>query len=248
MGDWCTTHHWFECATPGDARQVLGRLRAAGTSHRWPDRERWGLRAGLVAPCLVQAESLVKYGASFDLAAYVQARVPTARALQLCAGYRQIAADATPGALQPAWNYMLLIDKTGLERSRVADATGGLVLESEPGLVCLREPVPLVAEPTADPRLAAIVAALQGCVERERAHLVLGLWTIAHGWLHLARLELGPSGSYWPPGGAVELTLDGGGHNPCSFTVEIGPMIRSTYSERPPPIAAPRAPWPFVCE
>lgn len=244
MGDWCTTHHWFECSTPGDARQVLGRLRAAGTSHRWSDRERWGLRAGLVAPCLVQAESLVKYGASFELATYVQARVPTARAMQLCAGYRQIAADATAGALQPAWNYMIF--KSGLERRRVAEATGGLVLESEPGLVCLREPVPLAAESTADERLAAVVAALQSCVGRERARLVLGLWTHAHGWVHLARLELGAARSYWPPGEDVELALDGGGHNPCAFTVEIGPMIRSTYSERPPSIAAPRAPWPFL--
>ncbi|MDC0668570.1 hypothetical protein [Nannocystis radixulma] len=243
MGDWCTTHHWFECPTASDARQVLGRLRAAATSYRWPDRERWGLRAGLVAPRLVQAESLVKYGASFALAAFVRERVPAARSLQLCAGYRQLAVDLGPGALQPAWNYLVV--RTGVDRRRLADATGGRAPDGAPDLVCLPEPVPLTADFTADARLAAVVAVLQACVGRERARLVLGLWTLAHGWLHLARLELGPPGAYWPPGGDAELTLDGGGHNACPFSVEIGPMIRSTYSERPPTIAAPRAPWPF---
>lgn len=239
VGDWCTTYHWFECDTPGDARQVLGRLRGAA-SYRWTDRERWAVRAGQLAPRLVQAESVVKYGASLGLAQFVRERVPSAHALQLCHGYGVDVAGA--GALRPAWNYLLV--KTGVDRRRAAEALGGRAPDDAPGLVCLPEPVPLAVE-RPDARLVAALDVLRGLAD-QRCRLVLGLWTAAHGYVHLAGLELTGRADYWPPGGGAELTLDGGGHNHCEFPVTVGPFARSTYTERPPTIPAPRIAWPFA--
>ncbi|HEY0139185.1 MAG TPA: hypothetical protein VGB85_34090 [Nannocystis sp.] len=59
--------HWFECAQPGDARAVLGELRSAGKRQRWIDPERWALRAGMLSPTLIQAESVTKWGADVSL-------------------------------------------------------------------------------------------------------------------------------------------------------------------------------------
>lgn len=248
MGDWCATYHWFECPTDGSARQVLARLRAAAR-RRSLDFGRWAMRAGRLAPALVQAETVSKYGADTELAAFVQAEVPAARALQLCHGYGLVRADPRPGALVPAWNYMLA--RTGDDLREVAALLGAAT--PAPGVLCLRAPLPLTARrpatlvgPALDGDWLAEVGAalLVGCpalAGSRPAELVLGLHT-AHGWTHLARLEL------WPDRRPAEagLALDGGAYNPCAFELAIGPFAHSNHVERLPPVPAPRIEWPFA--
>ena len=94
MGNWCTMTTWFSCTRPGDARAVLGGLRSGATRARWHDPERWALRAGLLGPDVVQAQSLEKYGTSLPPVEQALRHGHDVRVVQLCPG--EGVADQTP--------------------------------------------------------------------------------------------------------------------------------------------------------
>jgi len=241
MGNWCTLTHLFACARPGDARAVLGRLRGGAASHRWHDPERWALRAGLLAANVVQAESVCKYGAELGVADAALREVRDARVVQICVGEGVMVGPAAGPGFCLGWNYV--VSSAEHDLPAVAAMLGGGASVVEGGarrLLCLPEVAPLrlfggrLAELVErdDPLgrlLFALAAADRGCAGRTSRHL-LGLYTRAHGYVHMATLVLHLPGPRWEHSGEVSLE-DGAGHNPVHYEFSLGPYARSIYIE-----------------
>lgn len=253
MGDWATTHHWFECESPALAHATLGRLRRIAGHYPWPDRERWALRAGLCAPQVVLAASLCKYGAELGLAARVCAGAAGVRALQVCADYNIASADAGLVALEPRFNYVHL--PAGVAGKEAAAWLGDgvrLVQDAAGSVLCLREPAQLpgggsarVSEMLASGAMLARVveALLLGAWGSRRVRMLLGLRTPMHGWLHRASLTLVLGGR---EPGEYALRHDGGGFQVVTGEFSAGPMAGSLDFERAAAVDLSRLAWPFA--
>ncbi len=254
MGNWCTTTHLFACTRPQDARAVLGALHSGAKRYRWPDPERWALRAGMLTPTLVQAESLQKYGAALGLPELALQRPDSARVVQICTGEGLMSGPETGPGLRLAWNYV--VSPAQHELAAVADCLGGGAVCVALGgrrLLCSPEVSPL--RPTSerfaetvmrDDGLGRLVYAFavadRHAVRRSSEHL-LGLYTPEHGWVHMVTLTLNLQGRDWQHDGYVTLR-DGAGHNPVVYRFAEGPCATSMYIEDPPPVTLTGAAWP----
>jgi hypothetical protein len=254
MGDWATTHHWFECESPARAYEVLGRLRRVARHYSWTDRERWALRAGLCAPRVVLAASLTKYGAELGLAAQVCEGLPGLHTLQVCADYAIWSADVGLRVLGPRFNYVYLPRRiSGTEVLEWVGDDVRLVQFGEASVLCLRGPAELpgggsgrVAELLASElTLARLVEGLMLSAGGSlRVQMVLGWRTPEHGWLHLASLALHLGGRAHED--EYDLRHDGAARQPVTEGLCVGPMAGSIYFEREPALDLSRADWPFV--
>ncbi len=254
MGNWCTATHWFECSQPGDARAVIGGLRSAGRQHRWLDESRWALRAGMLSPTLVQAESVTKYGVDTG---FVEAALRNARGVrvaELCIGEDFIVGPTEGSGFRLAWNYVASPASHDLAAVAATLGGGAVSVAGERRVLCLPEAAPLrlVQEPLRtiverDDALGRLVYALvvsdHGVLGRSSRHL-LGLYTPAHGWVHLATLVLGLHDRHWEHTGSVWLE-NGADHNPVIHEFADGPHSSSIYIHDTRPVTLSRVRWPL---
>lgn len=254
MGNWSTVTHWFECARPGDARAVIGGLRRG--RHRWADPERWALRAGLCSPTLVQAESVEKWGVALGLPDVAARGVPDVRVVQLCLGDPVAVGPSEGDGFRLAWNYV--VSPAAHDLPAVAATLGGgatCLPAGDRRVLCLPTATPLRPVHTDFGELStrddglgrllyAIAAADRHAPGRISRHL-LGLYTPAHGWVHLAALVLGLQSRDWERGGRVWLE-DAAAHNPVHHELAAGPYAHSIYVERAEPVALANLAWPFT--
>lgn len=256
MGNWCTLTHWFACARPGDARTVLGRLRGVSGYHRWFDPERWALRAGMLGPSLVQAESLQKYGADIGLAEVALAGVRDVRVVQICVGEGVAVGPAVGPGFCLGWNYVVSSAEHDLPAVAATLGGGATVADAGGGrrVLCLREVAPLVIE---GGRLAPLIerddglgrllfafaVADRASAGRSARHL-LGLYTPGVGYVHFATLVVHLRDPRWEHSGQVSIE-DGGGHNPVRHEFAAGPFAGSIYVETVPAVVLSRVAWPI---
>ncbi len=254
MGNWCTLTHWFACPGPAEARAVIGGLRTAAARHRWTDPERWALRAGMLGPTLVQAESLQKYGADTSLAEHALRHARDVRVVQLCAGEGVAVGPRGGPGLHLAWNYVA--SSAAHDLHAVAARLGGEVVDAgERRVLCLPGAAPLAL---AGGRLAqlverddplgrllyALAVGDRGGAGHTGRHL-LGLYTPEHGFVHLATLVLALADRHWEHSGHASFE-DGAGHNPVHPEFAAGPFARSSYFEPLPPISLAHLRWPLA--
>lgn len=248
--------HWFECAQPGEARAVLGGLRSVflKKGHHWVDPERWALRAGLLSPTLVQAESVTKWGADVSLGE-VAREVGDVRVAQLCIGEDMLLGPTQGPGFHLGCNYV--VSPASHDLPAVADVLGGGAVSVDAGerrILCMPEPAPLYL---VDGRLGEVVehddplarliygfvAADRHLVGRASRHL-LGLYTPAHGWVHLATLVLDLPDDNWAYTGEVSLE-DGADHNAVDYVFAGGPFARSIYIPDTRPVVLTGR-WPLA--
>jgi hypothetical protein len=255
MGNWCTMTHIFSHSTPMMARAVLGGLRRAGERHRWLDPERWALRAGMLAPNVVLAQSLTKYGADIGLADLAIQHVADTRVVQICVGEDMMLGPRSGPGLMLGWNYV--VSQRGHDLAAVAGTLGGGAQVIEAGtwqVLCLPEVAPLrlvrgrfaeavMVDDGIGRLLYAFAAADAGAAGRRSSH-VLGLYVEGIGFVHLLTLVLGLEGRRWEHTGYVDVA-DGAGLNAVNFELVTGPYAGSIYVETEPPVTLARARWPL---
>lgn len=255
MGNWCTMTHLLSHPMPMMARSVLGALRRAGERHRWVDPERWALRAGMLAPTVVLAQSLTKYGADVGLADLAVQSVADTRVVQICVGEDMLLGPRSGPGLMLGWNYV--VSHHGHDLAGVAAALGGGARVIEAGgwqVLCLPEVAPLrlvrgrlaeaVMVDDGIARLLYAFAAADACARGRRSSHLLGLYVPEIGFVHLLTLVLGLEGRRWEHSGCVDVE-EGAGLNPVNFELVAGPYAGSIYVERPPPVTLARARWPL---
>lgn len=255
MGNWCTMAHIFSHSTPMMARSVLGGLRRAAERHRWMDPERWALRAGMLAPTVVLAQSLTKYGADVGLADLAIQYVADTRVVQICVGEDMMLGPRSGPGLMLGWNYV--VSPRGHDLVGVADTLGCGARVIEAGgwqVLCLPEVAPLrlirgrfaeavMVDDGLGRLLYAFAVADAYATGRRSSHL-LGLYAPEVGFVHLLTLVLGLEGRSWEHSGYVDVE-DGAGQNPVNFELVAGPYAGSIYVEQPPPVTLARARWPL---
>jgi hypothetical protein len=255
MGNWCTMTHWFECEQPGDARAVLAALRTAGKNHRWIDPERWALRAGMVSPTLVQAQSVTKWGADVSLGELGRA-VGNVRVAQLCLDEDLLFGPTQGPGFHLGCNYV--VSPAAHHLPGVAEMLGGGAVSVDAGerrILCMPAPAPLYL---ADGRLGEVVERddplarlIDALVSADRhgpggaSRHLLGLYTPAHGWVHQATLVLDLPDQDWEHTGEVSLE-DGADHNAVIYEFTDGPFARSIYVPDTKPVTLTRQRWPLA--
>ena len=121
-------------------------------------------------------------------------------------------------------------------------------------VLCLQESVPLglavgrlsecIERDDGLARLVyGFVVADPGVLGRSSRHL-LGLYTPAHGWVHLATLVLGLQDRHWEHTGWVGIE-DGADHNPVVHEFADGPYAGSIYIPETKPVVL-RQRWPLA--
>lgn len=224
MADHAPCSYWVTVPRGSEAR-VARRFRAP-----WPSRGDWATRVGH-RPGQVVAVTVERHGVTL-LTDRLAAVEPEAVVAAACPAYGILGFDAAFGV---DVNYVVA-PADALDLAGSARDVDGVV--AGPAL-CLPRGVPLEAARTwrggrwpADP-LSALVATLAGRLRRDATRVVLGRWSSALGWTHLARVDVARDRA------SLEVTAE---HDPrCTRT--FGPAAWALPEAAPVPI--PEVSWPF---
>lgn len=255
-----TMTHLFECPDPAVAQTVMRNLWCAGGRYPlypWRNPEHWALRAGMLTPTLVQAESMTIYGTDGGLADYATESTHGVRVVQACVDEEVLRGPTSGPGLMLGFNYVVTYRRHDLPA--VAEALGGgrtIVAGALRDLqvLCLPEVAPLrlvrgrltdaVMVDDGIGRLLYAFATADAAAAGQRSSLLLGLHTPGLGFVHLLTLVLGLEKPRWEHTGTVDVQ-DGARLNKVSYEFTTGPNGDSSRFSGPLSVTLLPARWPL---